>query len=105
MGLAQENCVEFSDITRIWPSNAETPVLIKITSEFIQIISMRKQEILYGIRSITNDVYDLTDLQIISGSNAQYNQPNRIYLISTIDDTEICIQSLKSMELFDVGFF
>ncbi|CAO3616005.1 unnamed protein product [Cunninghamella blakesleeana] len=100
--LSQEKCVEFSDVTRVWSSNAETPVLIKITSEFIQIMSMRKLDIFPGMRSITNDVYDLADLQIISGTDAQYNQPNRIYLTSAIDNSEICIQSLKSKELYDV---
>ncbi|CAO3627454.1 unnamed protein product [Cunninghamella echinulata] len=101
MNIAQDSCVVFSDVTRIWPSNTQTPVLIKVSAEFIQIITKRKQDIFAGIQSATNDVYDLTELQVISGTEVQYNQPNRIYLRPALDDTEICIQSLKSKEILN----
>lgn len=39
---------------------------MKVSAEYVQIMTVRKQEIIYGIQTILNDVYHISDIEQVT---------------------------------------
>ncbi|KAI9489055.1 hypothetical protein BDB00DRAFT_771458 [Zychaea mexicana] len=53
----------FFPVTRMNSLKSSTPVTIKVSQEYLQIITVRKQEIYYNIYTIYNDVYHISEIE------------------------------------------
>lgn len=70
ISVVTETRFMFQSITRLSKSKGNVEVVIKVGSQFVQITTVRKQEILSGLRlnSIINDIFRLNDIEEISTS-------------------------------------
>lgn len=53
-------------MNRILKFTTQLPVTVKVSAEYIQVMTVRKQEILYGISAITNDIYHISEIEDVS---------------------------------------
>jgi hypothetical protein len=44
----------------------QVPVTIKVSAEYIQVMTVRKQEIVYGLTAVINDVCHIGDIEDIA---------------------------------------
>ncbi|KAI8643392.1 hypothetical protein BD408DRAFT_414835 [Parasitella parasitica] len=65
LDLEKESSVTIHPVSRITNSRASIPVTIKIGPEFIQVITMKRQEIVYNISCTLRDVYHIANLDDI----------------------------------------
>ncbi|KAJ1654692.1 Ras GTPase activating protein ira2 [Dispira simplex] len=65
ISLETDNGVNISPVSRIFHMKPALPTIIKITSEAIQIISLKKQEVC-GMSSYFNDVYHISELDDVT---------------------------------------
>lgn len=50
------------------------PITIKVSSEYVQIMTVRKQEFIYGVTTVINDVYlvtEIEDITVVSNPRSQ----------------------------------
>ncbi|KAG6037540.1 hypothetical protein E4U41_005006 [Claviceps citrina] len=68
MDVATETRSMFKSITRLSKSKGEVDVVIKVGIQFVQITTVKKQEVLSGFRisSIINDVFRLSDIEEVA---------------------------------------
>lgn len=50
------------------------PITIKVSAEYVQIMTVRKQEFLYNITTVINDVYLISEIDDITIVNNNRNQ-------------------------------
>jgi neurofibromin 1 len=50
------------------------PITIKVSSEYVQVMTVRKQEFLYGVTTVINDVYLITEIEDITLVSNARNQ-------------------------------
>ncbi|KAG5954004.1 hypothetical protein E4U53_002877 [Claviceps sorghi] len=64
MSVATETRFIFKSITRLSRSKEKVDVVIRVGSQFVQITTVKKQEVLAGVRisSIINDIFRLSDI-------------------------------------------
>ncbi|KAG5929992.1 hypothetical protein E4U42_003545 [Claviceps africana] len=64
MSVATETRFMFKSITRLSRSKGKVDVVIRVGSQFVQITTVKKQEVLSGVRisSIINDIFRLSDI-------------------------------------------
>ncbi|CEP19674.1 hypothetical protein [Parasitella parasitica] len=65
LDLEKESGVTIHPVSRITHSRASIPVTVKIGPEFVQVITTKKQEILYNIGTVLRDVYHIANLDDI----------------------------------------
>ncbi|KAI9310474.1 hypothetical protein BX666DRAFT_2126182 [Dichotomocladium elegans] len=61
----EPNAVYFP-VNRISQFKAQVPVTVKISAEYIQIMTVRKQELMFNVNAVTNDVFHISDIEDIS---------------------------------------
>jgi neurofibromin 1 len=64
--LDTEQCHVFHPVNRISQYKVNTPITVKVSSEYVQVMTVRKQEFLYGVSTVINDVYLITDIEDIT---------------------------------------
>lgn len=42
------------------------PITIKVSSEYVQVMTVRKQEFLYNVTTVINDVYMITEIEDVN---------------------------------------
>lgn len=50
------------------------PITIKVSSEYVQVMTVRKQEFIYGVTTVINDVYLITEIDDITLVSTVRNQ-------------------------------
>ncbi|CAO3597273.1 unnamed protein product [Absidia cylindrospora] len=95
VALEKESSTTFYPVSRIMQYNIETPVTVKIGTEYIRIISNRKQEMVFGTHSLTNDVYHISDIQGFTGAGNNGDQSNQISFTSNTDKMAIVLRTPK----------
>jgi neurofibromin 1 len=91
--------ITFFPVSRVWQYNFETPVTVKVNTEYVQMISSRKQELIPGKLTLTNDVYHISELQGFSNAGSQANQ---LSFMSSADKTTIVLRTPKHNNLLHV---
>ncbi|KAI8390971.1 uncharacterized protein BYT42DRAFT_508674 [Radiomyces spectabilis] len=66
MALDTEPSAVFYPVNRISQYKITIPVTVKVGAEYVQVMSVRKQELLYGISAVTNDVYHISEIEDIT---------------------------------------
>ncbi|KAF7726129.1 Ras GTPase activating protein ira2 [Apophysomyces ossiformis] len=66
MALDTEPCAVFYPVNRLSQYRINIPVTVKVGAEYIQVMTVRKQELLYGVSTVTNDVYHISEVEDIS---------------------------------------
>ncbi|KAI9027661.1 hypothetical protein CLU79DRAFT_697324 [Phycomyces nitens] len=60
--IDKEKCIVFSPVVRIANMVLSIPVTIKLGPEYLQITTVRKQEMLWGLNSVLNDIYHISEI-------------------------------------------
>ncbi|KAL7332161.1 hypothetical protein PS15p_204242 [Mucor circinelloides] len=63
LDLEKEASVTIFPVTRITHLRSSIPVTVRIGPEHMQVITMKKQEILYNLNSVLRDVYHISNLE------------------------------------------
>ncbi|KAL0094126.1 hypothetical protein F4703DRAFT_1816773 [Phycomyces blakesleeanus] len=95
MTLDTEPSAVFYPVNHISQFKTNVPVTVKVGAEYVQIMTGRKQELLYGVSTVTNDVYrisEIEDIVLSPGRGAEvanefsfkYDKGRLIVILSTI---------------------
>ncbi|KAI9020828.1 hypothetical protein CLU79DRAFT_835831, partial [Phycomyces nitens] len=95
MTLDTEPSAVFYPVNHISQFKTNVPVTVKVGAEYVQIMTGRKQELLYGVSTVTNDVYrisEIEDIVLSPGRSAdsasefsfKYDKGRLIVILSTI---------------------
>ncbi|KAH0600615.1 hypothetical protein MHUMG1_01613 [Metarhizium humberi] len=73
ISVVTETRYMFQTITRLSKSKGKVEVVIKVGSQFLQITTVKKQEVLSGLRlsSVINDIFRLSDIEEASTPQAE----------------------------------
>ena len=71
-GLETEPSAVFFPVNRLSQFKAQVPVTVKVGAEYVQVMTVRKQELLYNISAVTNDVFHVSEIEDIT-SGGQHN--------------------------------
>ncbi|KAI8975307.1 hypothetical protein BDF20DRAFT_914255 [Mycotypha africana] len=74
--LDTEQCHVFHPVNRVSQYKVNTPITIKVSTEYIQVMTVRKQEIMYGVVTVINDVFLISEIDDINIVNNARNQEN-----------------------------
>lgn len=66
VGLETEPSAVFFPVNRVLKFTTQVPVTVKISAEYIQVMTVRKQEILYGLNAVINDIYHISEIGEVS---------------------------------------
>ncbi|CAO3650284.1 unnamed protein product [Mucor fragilis] len=72
--LDTEQCHVFHPVNRLSQYKMNIPITIKVSSEYVQVMTVRKQEFLYGVSAVINDVFlisEIDDITIVSNARNQ----------------------------------
>lgn len=64
--METEPSAVFFPVNRISQFKTQIPVTVKVGSEYIQVMTVRKQELFYNISAVTNDVFLISDIEDIT---------------------------------------
>ncbi|KAI8087606.1 uncharacterized protein B0P05DRAFT_584843 [Gilbertella persicaria] len=106
----------FFPVNKVLKYSTQLPVTLKISAEFIQVMSARKQEIYYGLNTVVNDIYHMSEIEDITSiqndrtpdqsyefsyrctrENAVlvFNSPKRDALVNTIRHSKRCYEMTR----------
>ncbi|KAI8373844.1 hypothetical protein BD560DRAFT_393755 [Blakeslea trispora] len=74
--LDTEQCHVFHPVNKLTQYKVNVPITIKVSTEYVQVMTVRKQEFLYGVTTVINDVFLITDLEDIVLISNNRNQEN-----------------------------
>lgn len=66
VGLEIDPSAVFFPVNKILKYSTHVPVTVKVSAEYLQVMTVRKQEIFYGLNAITNDVCHIGDIEDIT---------------------------------------
>ncbi|KAI8078349.1 hypothetical protein BDF21DRAFT_43098 [Thamnidium elegans] len=64
--LDTEQCHVFHPVNRLSQYKMNIPITIKVSSEYVQVMTVRKQEFLYNVTTVINDVYMITEIEDVN---------------------------------------
>jgi neurofibromin 1 len=104
-GLETEPSAVFFPVNKIIQFRTQIPVTVKIGAEYIQIMTVRKQEILYSLSAVTNDVYHIAEIEDIVYTQYERNteQTTEFSFESTRDNLQINFSSPKRDVIVNVS--
>ncbi|KAG0747979.1 hypothetical protein G6F62_000155 [Rhizopus arrhizus] len=56
----------FFPVHKIIQYKTSIPLTMKVSAEYVQIMTVRKQEIIYGVQTILNDVYHISEIEQVT---------------------------------------
>ncbi|KAI7858100.1 hypothetical protein BDC45DRAFT_434174 [Circinella umbellata] len=86
----------FFPVTRVNTLKSSTPVTIKISQEYLQIITVRKQEIYYNLYTVYNDVYHISEIEdMITLPNSKLENGGDLMLKVDRGKTSVVLSAAK----------
>ncbi|KAI8972992.1 hypothetical protein BDB01DRAFT_839035 [Pilobolus umbonatus] len=94
--LDTEQCTVFHPVNRLLPYKITIPITVRVSSEHVQFMTVRKQDFFYGITTIINDVFLITDIDdIVNIPNTRnqealnefqfkYNKDKTLHMFSSV---------------------
>jgi neurofibromin 1 len=64
--LDTEPSAVFYPVNKLSQYKLNIPVTVKISAEYVQVMTVRKQELIYGISMVTNDVYHISEIEDVT---------------------------------------
>ncbi|SAM09354.1 hypothetical protein [Absidia glauca] len=68
--LDTEQSAVFYPVNKLSQYKLNIPVTLKVSAEYVQIMTVRKQELIYGVSMVTNDVYHVSEIEDVSYGRA-----------------------------------
>ncbi|OAD05753.1 hypothetical protein MUCCIDRAFT_137611, partial [Mucor lusitanicus CBS 277.49] len=68
-GLETDPSAVFFPVNKILKYTTHLPVTVKVSAEYVQIMTVRKQEIFYGLNAVTNDICHISEIEDIAGTH------------------------------------
>ncbi|RGB37714.1 hypothetical protein C1646_638789 [Rhizophagus diaphanus] len=102
--LDTDPITSYTNVTRISHYRMHIPVLIKLSNEYIQILTHKKQDLFYGLSCQLNDVYHISEIEDITKSThrnddqefiIKQDRGRPVYALSS-QKREVIIQEIKS---------
>lgn len=56
----------FFPVNKVLKFTTQIPVTVKVSAEYIQVMTVRKQEILYGLNAVTNDICHISEIEDVA---------------------------------------
>lgn len=83
----------------------QVPVTVKISAEYIQIMTVRKQEIFYGLNAVINDICHISEIEEVSFAQHERasDQSFEFSLKYIRDNTIIAFNSPKREAIVNVS--
>ncbi|KAI7901256.1 uncharacterized protein BX663DRAFT_515416 [Cokeromyces recurvatus] len=66
IGFETDPSAVFFPVNKVLKYTTQIPVTMKISAEYVQIMTVRKQEIFYGLHAVTNDICHISEIEDIS---------------------------------------
>ncbi|ORX62830.1 hypothetical protein DM01DRAFT_1403269 [Hesseltinella vesiculosa] len=76
--LDTESSTVFYPVNKVSQYKLNIPVTIKVSAEYVQIMTVRKQELLYGVNMVTNDVYHISEIEDITLGRTAESSSNEL---------------------------
>lgn len=95
VGLETEPSAVFFPVNRVLKYTTQIPVTVKVSAENIQVMTVRKQEIIYGLNAVTNDIYHISEIDDVSLVQ-QEQGPDQLYEFSFKNTRDNAIVSFNS---------
>ena len=84
---------------------SSTPVTIKISQEYFQIITVRKQEIYYNLYTVYNDVYHISEIEDMTTlPNSKLENGGDLMLKVDRGKTSVVLSAAKRDAILAVSF-
>ncbi|KAI9476257.1 MAG: hypothetical protein EXX96DRAFT_293488 [Benjaminiella poitrasii] len=105
IGFETDPSAVFFPVNKVLKYTTQIPVTMKVSAEYVQVMTVRKQEIFYGLHAVTNDICHISELEditmaqydrtaehlfefsyrwVMEGSIVVFNSPKREAIINTI---------------------
>lgn len=113
--LDTEQCHVFHPVNRLSQYKMNIPITIKVSSEYVQVMTVRKQEFLYGVSTVINDVFlmsEIDDITIVTNTRNQevanefhfkYNKGKSYHVFTSLKREAIvnvsCSKLLRYLEI------
>lgn len=82
----------------------QVPVTIKVSAEYIQVMTVRKQEIVYGLSAVTNDICHIGDVEgIACAQKGRGTDPFEFSYTCTRENTLLVFNSPKRDAIINVS--
>jgi neurofibromin 1 len=81
------------------------PITVKVSAEYVQIMTVRKQEFLYNITTVINDVYLITEIDDITivNNNRNPEQSNEFHFKYNKGKSHHVFSSVKRENIVNVS--
>ncbi|KAI8066538.1 hypothetical protein BC940DRAFT_368136 [Gongronella butleri] len=76
--LDTEPSAVFYPVNKVSQYKLNIPVTVKVSAEYVQIMTVRKQELLYGVNMVTNDVYHISEIEDITMGRTAETSSNEL---------------------------
>lgn len=97
----------FFPVYKIIQYKTNIPLAIKVSAEYVQIMTVHKQELAYRLHTVLNDVYHISEIEqaTLVQNNSQNSEPANEFGFKTIRDSTIRIFSSPKREaIVNVSF-
>ncbi|RCH94224.1 Ras GTPase activating protein ira2, partial [Rhizopus stolonifer] len=100
IGLETDPSVVFFPVYKIIQYKTNIPLAIKVSAEYVQIMTVHKQELAYRLHTVLNDVYHISEIEqaTLVQNNSQNSEPANEFGFKTIRDSTIRIFSSPKRE-------
>lgn len=91
VGLETEPNAVFFPVYKLLQFRTQMPLSIKVSAEYVQIMTVRKQDFVYGLQAIVNDVYHISEIDQITliQHDPQGTEPMNEFSFKTARDNVI----------------
>lgn len=66
----------FFPVNKVLKYTTHLPVTLKVSAEYVQIMTVRKQEIFYGLNAVTNDICHISEIEDITTVHHEQTTPD-----------------------------
>ncbi|KAI8975358.1 hypothetical protein BDF20DRAFT_914298 [Mycotypha africana] len=96
VALETDPSAVFFPVNKVVNYSTQLPVTVKVSAEYVQIMTVRKQEILYGMTAIVNDIYHISEVEDIAITHQERYSAESAYAFSYRSTRENSVVVLNS---------
>jgi neurofibromin 1 len=78
---------------------------MKISSEYVQIMTVRKQELIYGVSMVTNDVYHISEIEDVTLGRTTDSHANEFSFKYNKGKSQLVLSTPKRDAVVSVSLF
>lgn len=106
-GLETEPNAVFFPVNRLSQYRVQVPVTVKISAEYVQIMTVRKQELFYNMSAVTNDVFHVSDIEdlAVGQHGRETENPNEFSFKYNKGKAQMTLSSPKRDTMINVCYY